>query len=187
VIVEEARAVDLPFLREMAYEAMYWDPGAPRPPVETAFEDDHLSRYVEGWGREGDAAVVARDAQARLGAAWYRLFRADRPGYGSVDERTPELGVAVRPRHRRRGVGERLLRAILEKADAEGYDAVSLSVSERNRAAMRLYERNGFERVTFDGSSWTMLRRRGAIPTSAGAQRRPRGGRSPRGDPSGPA
>ena len=32
-------------------------------------------KYVEGWGRPGDAGVIAVDQTERpLGAAWYRLY-----------------------------------------------------------------------------------------------------------------
>ena len=79
----------------MSYEAMYWDPEAPRPGMVAGLSEDRLSRYVEGWGRAGDDAVVARDEVVRIGAAWLRLFSADRPGCGFVDETTPELGIAV--------------------------------------------------------------------------------------------
>ena len=62
-----------------------------------------------GWGRPGDNAVVAIDEFQPVGAAWYRLFEQDEPGYGFVDEETPELTIAVVPSRRGRGLGEELL------------------------------------------------------------------------------
>jgi len=160
-VVEIIRATDEDgaFLRAMSYEAMFWDPEAPRPGLVAGLSEDHLSRYVEGWGRPGDDAVVARDEVVRIGAAWLRLFPADRPGYGFVDEATPELGIAVVGERRGRGVGRRLLDSLLQVATDAGYAAVSLSVSERNLPALTLYETGGFERVTLANGSWTMLRR----------------------------
>ena len=49
----------------------------------------HPMRYVENWGRPGDAAVVALDEGFPVGAAWYRLFKENAPGYGFIDERRP--------------------------------------------------------------------------------------------------
>ena len=90
-----------------------------------------------------------------VGAAWYRLFTEEEPGWGFVDEKTPELGIAVAPLHRRRGIGETLLRALMVQAREDGFQALSLSVAVHNRSRM-MYERAGFERVSEDGESWVM-------------------------------
>lgn len=59
-----------------------------------------------------------------------------------------ELGdLAVDEGARRRGVGAALVKAVLEAAADRGASAVLLEVRESNRAARRLYERAGFERV----------------------------------------
>jgi ribosomal protein S18 acetylase RimI-like enzyme len=108
--------------------------------------DVPLERYVAGWGRRGDTALVAIDELQPVGAAWYRLFAADEPGYGFVDEDTPELTIAVVPSRRGRGLGRELLGALLEQAQEDGFDTVSLSVEPGN-PALRLYEQHGFEQV----------------------------------------
>ena len=87
---------------------------------------------------------------------WYRLFKTKEPGYGFVDERTPELSIAVVPSRRGRGFGDELLRALLEQARKDGFQQVSLSVEPYN-PALRLYERHGFEKVGESGGSWTMV------------------------------
>ena len=110
---------------------------------------------IDGWGRVGDAGLVALDEQGEpVGAAWYRLFKHDDAGYGFVDERTPELSIAIVPEARGRGVGTRLLTALIEHARAEGFQALSLSV-ESDNPARALYERLGFVRVGGD-AAWTM-------------------------------
>lgn len=103
-----------------------------------------LARYVEGWGRRGDLGVVG-GPDSGAGAAWLRLFPAGNPGYGYVDDATPELAIAVAPQLRGSGLGTTLLRRLL--ADARRHhDAVSLSVRQTN-PALRLYERLGFALV----------------------------------------
>jgi ribosomal protein S18 acetylase RimI-like enzyme len=115
----------------------------------TALRDHHeLARYVDGWGdRTDDMGVVAVDVDTgdRIGAAWLRLLTGDAKGYGYVDDEAPELAIAVLPGHRGRGLGERLLRELLDAARGT-FGAVSLSVRADN-PARRLYERAGFEVV----------------------------------------
>src|SRR3989304_4150495 len=81
----------------MLHHAYYWrerSPGDRPGPV---------ALYVKGWGRQGDTAVIAIDDAFPVGAAWYRLFTAKEPGFGFVDERTPELAIAAAPSARGRG------------------------------------------------------------------------------------
>jgi ribosomal protein S18 acetylase RimI-like enzyme len=150
-----AEPSDLPFLRAMLYEAAFWPPGGPRPPLDQALAEPALARYVAGWGRAGDAGVIALGDEGKpVGAAWYRLFPPDEPGFGFVDGRTPELSLAVVAQARGRGVGSTLLGGLLARARADGYEALSLSV-EPDNPARRLYERHDFVRVGGE-AAWTM-------------------------------
>ncbi len=140
----------------MSYEAAMWRPGAPRPPLEEVLGEPRFARYVSAWGRSGDAAVIAEDDRgAPVGAAWYRLFTASEPGFGFVDDTTPEISIAVRGDARERGVGTSLLRALADRARSDGFDALSLSV-EKDNPAVRLYERAGFSVVESDVNTFTM-------------------------------
>jgi ribosomal protein S18 acetylase RimI-like enzyme len=72
-----------------------------------------------------------------------------------VDEETPELSIAIVPSRRGSGLGSELLDALLDRARADGYAAISLSVEEGS-PAVGLYERHGFERVGDDDGGVTM-------------------------------
>ena len=149
---------DPAFLAEMLYEAVNWqDNGAEeRPPLDEMLAQPELRRYVEGWGRVGDVAIAALDRRDEpVGAAWFRLFSADEPGYGFVDEATPELSIALYPECRRQHLGALLLGTILGQARSDGYAAMSLSVAREN-PAIRLYACHGFEVVGENGDSLTM-------------------------------
>jgi ribosomal protein S18 acetylase RimI-like enzyme len=152
-VLRRGGAQDVRFLRDMLHHAYYWKErapdGGPGP----------VALYVKAWGRPGDAAVIALDNGFPVGAAWYRLFTAERPGYGFVDEATPELAIAVVPSARGHGAGAALLGALLARARADGHAAISLSVDRRNDRAIGLYERHGFERVGESDDSLTMLAR----------------------------
>jgi ribosomal protein S18 acetylase RimI-like enzyme len=147
---------DLQFLKKMLYEAARWNPDWPREPIEEVLADPMLVRYHDSWGRPGDGGVVAEIEGQPVGAAWYRQFSPDGPGYGYVDEKVPELSIAVVPLHRRKGIGEALLRACMVQAREEGFQALSLSVAAHNRSRM-MYQRAGFEKVDERGGSWTMV------------------------------
>jgi ribosomal protein S18 acetylase RimI-like enzyme len=148
-VIRRGDAQDVPFLRDLLRHAYYARWGA----EETAGVP--LTRYVEGWGRPGDAALVAIDGFQPVGAAWYRLFSEQEPGFGFVDDHTLELTIAVIPSRRGRGFGEELLARLLEEARAAGYGAVSLSV-EPDNPALSLYERHGFVRVGERGGALVM-------------------------------
>ena len=118
-------------------------------------DEQPVYRYVYNWGRPGDAGVLALDEGFPVGAAWYRLFSADQPGYGFVDEQTPELAIAVVPSRRGHGHGRELLEGLLERARSEGHTALSLSV-ERDNPAIKLYERFGFRTVREERNTLVM-------------------------------
>ena len=154
--IRPAEPGDVAFLKKMLYEAARWNPDWPREPIEEVLADPVLLLYHQGWGREGDGGVVAEVDERPVGAAWYRLFTAAAPGYGFVDEKIPEVSIAVAPMHRRKGIGEAVLRSCMVQAREEGYQALSLSVAVHNRSRM-MYQRAGFEKVGGAGDSWTMV------------------------------
>ena len=144
-----AEASDEPFLREMLYLALFVPPGQP-PLPQSVLDDPAIARYVEGWGtRSGDSGLIALVERVPVGAVWLRFFPASDPGYGFVDEITPELSVGVLATYRNKGIGSLLLNRLLQ-----GVDGVSLSCDPAN-PAWRLYVRLGFAPLT-DGR--TMLR-----------------------------
>jgi GNAT superfamily N-acetyltransferase len=139
---------DLRFLRDMLRHAYHWrlSEDAERP----------VYRYVQNWGRPGDTGIVAMEGPHSYGAAWYRLFTADEPGFGFVDAETPELTIAIVPSRRGRGAGKELLEALLTRAREDGYAAVSLSAAQGQTA---YYEQFGFEKVGESDHAVTMLAR----------------------------
>jgi glycosyltransferase involved in cell wall biosynthesis/ribosomal protein S18 acetylase RimI-like enzyme len=57
------------------------------------------------------------------------------------------LAIAVAPRRRSSGVGERLVRSLLHQLDARGVTDVKVVVAADNEGANRFYQRLGFRRV----------------------------------------
>lgn len=142
---------DLEFLWEMLYEATQ----------HSSLSDPAILRYLNGWGRPGDAAVVALDPDdgQKIGATWYRCYPSGDCGFGFVGAWIPEIAIAVVPNRRGSGVGRALLRKLLDTARSQGFEALSLSTRRDNPAAIRLYEGHGFTRLSdtdSEHSSWIM-------------------------------
>jgi GNAT superfamily N-acetyltransferase len=135
-MIRKGSPADVPFMRSMLAHAYGWR-------VNALDADIPLTRYVDNWGRPGDVAIIAHETGNRVGAAWLRLFKASEPGYGFIDEQTPELSIAVVPSRRKHGLGQELLDALIDAAREEGHSEVSLSV-EKDSPAVAFYERNGF-------------------------------------------
>lgn len=155
--IRSSELQDIPFLWEMLYQSIHVPEGQPSPD-RGILQEPHIEKYMRGWGRPTDHALIAIDDNGvPLGAIWVRLFDRDHAGYGFVDEVTPELGMAILPSHRGHGIGRTLLGEMSHVARAHGYGALSLSVDPRNAVALRLYERHGYVKVSEDdGGSWTM-------------------------------
>jgi ribosomal protein S18 acetylase RimI-like enzyme len=153
LVVRRGGPQDVRFLRDMLHHAYYWKERAPDS------GPGPVALYVKAWGRKGDAAQIALQDGFPVGAAWYRLFTADRPGYGFVDEATPELAIAVVPNRRGKGIGSTLLDALLARAVEEEHAAVSLAVDKTNAREIDLYARHGFERVGESHDTLTMRAR----------------------------
>ncbi len=147
---------DEPFLREMLYQAIYIPEGAQSPPRDV-IQSPELNRYVDGWGRPGDDGFMALLGEKPVGAVWIRLLIGENPGYGYIDEETPELSIAVLPEYRGQGVGKALMSFLFNEIRGH-HPAVCLSVSVENPAC-RLYRRLGFEEVQNDGASIKMVKK----------------------------
>lgn len=154
-LIRAAGAIDVEVLRDLSFYAARWRPGQENDARAPVLADDHVARYVDGWGRPGDTGFIAEEHGQPVGAAWLRLLTRERPGYGFIDTTIPELSIAVAPGRRGSGIGLALLTAILDAARQAGHPAVSLAV-EVDNPAQRLYERVGFKRVGQVGGSWIM-------------------------------
>jgi ribosomal protein S18 acetylase RimI-like enzyme len=122
------------FLAMAAYE----------PDAATAKSVPFVATHLAGWQRPSDFGFIAEIDGKPVGAAWARHIPvADNPFY--IDDRSPVVSIAVRDGTRGKGVGETLLRALIDEATARGL-RLALDVRETN-PAKRLYERLGFRRV----------------------------------------
>ncbi|MGG3468667.1 GNAT family N-acetyltransferase [Neobacillus pocheonensis] len=140
----------------MLYQAIFIPEGVPRP-TRDILKEPHIEKSLKGWGRDGDTALIAIDANnTPIGAVWVRLFDESNKTYGYIDNQTPLLGMALIPEYRGNGIGTALLGEMLRITKEAGFGAVSLSV-DPNNPALSLYNRLGFKKVGIDGTSWDMI------------------------------
>lgn len=119
-----------------------WDPPPAGLRPREILESPHVRIYAENWGQPTDVGVVVRVDGRDVGACWMRLLP---PGIGlaSVDDMTPQLGIALLPEFQHKGIGRPMLLAALQAAREMGYKQVSLTVHPQN-PAIAMYERCGF-------------------------------------------
>lgn len=103
--------------------------------------------FPSPWSRENFLYEIRLN---RAAANWVLEQRGAIIGCACVWFRGPELKInnlVVHRDHRRRGIGERLLLALLAKARERGCRTVRLEVRPSNRAAFSLYLKHGFVEV----------------------------------------
>lgn len=144
------------FLEEMLNEAVYVADESRKAQILIELRPD-LLKYFAHFGRAGDTGLVAVQEGLLIGAIWTRLFDKQSGSYGFVDEKTPELGMAVVPAYRNRGIGALLILELFKKLAESGYTTVSLSVNKANQA-LNLYKRSGFQIFSEDENAFTMLK-----------------------------
>jgi len=130
-------AHDETILWEMLYLAL--TPASGAAPPREVMQQPHFSRYVAGWGREGDRGFLAQEKAGGLvlGAVWLR------PSLGEGKSESPaEIPFVVRQGHRQRGIGASLLTQMMRANPS--LLAVSLRVGP-DSPAVRLFERFGFD------------------------------------------
>ena len=147
---------EMEFLKDMLYESIYVPDNLKD---KTALlNSPSIKKYYEDWGKNGDTALIAIDKDNRaVGAVWYRLFDESNMGYGFVDNRTPELGIAVTKEARGLGIGTLLMKKIIQQASEDGYKSLSLSVDPENKNAVHIYRKIGFIDYGVSGTSITMI------------------------------
>jgi GNAT superfamily N-acetyltransferase len=134
VPIRAGEPADAAFVVEMARLASAVD-GRPPP------ADDPV--LALGLPPSPDMSVLAVDDDGRpVGAAWWH-FREPLLLVAPDGAPVPELVIAVAPDGRGRGVGRRLLDALIARAGEHGHHRLALSVHLHNPAA-RLYSRAGF-------------------------------------------
>lgn len=157
--LRDSQASDMPFMKKMLYEAVFWRASDSKPSFEEGLAYPDVGKSLADWGkREGDAAIVATINSIPVGAAWYRFWTDDNfiPGY--IDKITPVVVIGVHPDYRHQGIGGKMISRLISCASKQSIQKISLSVSKDNYA-INLYRQQGFLEYADKGSAFLMTRK----------------------------
>ncbi len=157
--LRQSEPSDMPFLREMLYEGVYWRAiaNATNPPFEEGLTPPGVNNALVNWEeREGDIAVVASVDSHLAGAAWYRFYTDDNSIRGYIEDTIPALVIAVHRDYRCQGIGKQLIEWLIDHASIHQIRQISLMVSKDNHA-IHLYRQCGFHVYADKGDSLLML------------------------------
>jgi len=156
-IFRTIKPADAPALKSFLKLAMM----PPAEQTDVAIEEKpEWKAYVEDWGKPADIGFILETKKERkpVGAAWFRQFDRNQAGFGFIDEKIPELVVAVVPEFRDRGLGRQLLTRLINQARLEGFPGISVSV-HKNNPALPFYERLAFQKEREEGDLLILCRR----------------------------
>ena len=157
--LRKAQHADIPFLRKMLYEAVFWRDSGKNPSLEEGLAYPDVQKSLSNWGeRDGDAAVVATIQGVPVGAAWYRFWTDENYIRGYIDEITPVLVIGVDSYHRHQGIGAKMIERLIDYASKQSIQNISLMVSKDNYA-INLYRQEGFREYADKGDSLLMVRK----------------------------
>lgn len=129
-------------LKDFLYEAIFIPEGV-EPPARDIVELPELKIYYEDFGSgRADYALVADDEGKIAGAVWVRIMN----DYGHVDDETPSFAISLYKEYRGKGIGTKLMNAMLDLLREEEFARASLAVQKANYA-VKMYEKVGFKTV----------------------------------------
>jgi len=159
ITLREYKSSDLPFIKKMLYEAVFWRKKEnERPPFEEGLNYDGVKNALEDWqSREGDTALIAQIDSKPAGAVWYRYFTKENSIRGYYDDAVPVIVIGVHRDYRRMGIGSKMMQGIFEYAISHNISRLSLCVSKDNYA-LNLYKQQGFVEHIDIGDSYIMVK-----------------------------
>ena len=151
-LIRDIKPGEIPLLEDFLYEAIFIPEGVSAPPRSIVLNEE-LQLYVRDFGKKADDRCLVAEVDGKIvGAVWTRIM----DDYGHIDDHTPSLAISLYQEFRGRGIGTLLLRRMLDRLRADGFQRVSLSVQKANYA-LRMYEKCGFEKVEDRGEEVLMV------------------------------
>ncbi len=151
-IIREMNPTEYPLLTDFLYEAIFQKDQNNLLP-KSVVNRPELQVYIQSFGSMPDDYCMCAEVDGKIvGAVWVRNI----PGYGSIDNHTPEFAISLYKEYRGHGIGTALMEAILSKLNEKKYKKVSLAVQKENYA-LRMYQNIGFQIVDENKEEFIMV------------------------------
>lgn len=139
-------------LDDFLYEAIFIPNGAKKPPREI-INNEELQIYVKDFGNyKDDNCIVAEYDNTIVGSCWTRIMN----DYGHIDDETPSFAISLYEEYRGKGIGTKLMQAMLNLLKEKGYKKTSLSV-QKNNYAVKMYKKVGFKIIDETEEEYIMV------------------------------
>lgn len=156
VTIREIKPSESDNLEDMLYEAIY-QPDETNLISREVLKLPEIRVYIDNFGEKKDDCCLVADLNGNIiGAVWTRILSGDIKGFGNIDKETPEFAISLYKEYRNRGIGTRLMTAMIEHLRKSGYKQTSLNVKKDNYA-VKLYKNMGFDIVGEDSEDYLML------------------------------
>ncbi|NLF47995.1 MAG: GNAT family N-acetyltransferase [Clostridiales bacterium] len=139
-MIRPIKTSEIMLLTDFLYESIF-QPDTENKLPRTIIQEPSIWIYIDGFGSKKDDHCFVAEIDGRIvGAVWVRCIRA----FGHIDDSVPEFVMAVYREHRRKGIGNKLMRRMLAHLKNRGYSRTSLSV-QKNNYALKMYSKVGFK------------------------------------------
>lgn len=140
--IRELKQTEYHILKKFTYHAIFLK-DSEEMPQKSILNKPQQKIYYENFGQKDDVCLVYEKNEQIVAACWVRIIAGDIKGYGNVDDKTPELAISLLKEQRNKGVGKKLILAMLTLLKDKGYAQCSLSVNKQN------YAKNLFKSIGF--------------------------------------
>jgi len=142
-------------LKDFAYEAIFQKDEQNLLP-RSEIEKPEIKIFYEDFGKPDDNCLVAVIDNKIIGAVWTRILSGDIKGFGNIDAQTPEFAISLYKEYRSKGIGTKLMLAMLQLLKEKGYKKTSLAV-QKNNYAVKMYQNIGFKIVGEKNEEYIMV------------------------------
>ncbi|MDR0744905.1 MAG: GNAT family N-acetyltransferase [Mediterranea sp.] len=154
--IREIRPDEIYKLEDMLYEAIF-QPDENNLIPRSVLEIPGVNAYIKDFGHQKDDYCLVADCNGEIiGAVWVRIISGTLKGYGYIDDETPEFAISLYKEYRNRGLGTRLMSAMIAYLHESGYKQTSLNVKKKNYA-VKLYKKMEFKVIDQDEEDCLML------------------------------
>lgn len=152
--IREMNDTEYGLLSDFLYEAIFIPDGV-APPPKSILEAPELQAYVRRFGGHGDDKCLVAEVGGRVaGAVWARIM----DDYGHIDDDTPSLAISLDKDYRGFGIGTDMMKQMVRRLRAAGYQRASLSVQKENDA-VKMYLKAGFVIIAENEEEYIMVKR----------------------------